>query len=167
MERELIRVPLLSFFLCTVTGGLTSACFPMLGWLIVPVLAVALVSSVVAAFFTTRYTAYHRTVNNQFMLFYCFFMVMAVQIALEPWLPGLGPALLVCIYFFLLSTVYFFNYRRERRDNWHDFAQTLESPTLVIDNGKVRRIVRARKVTGAVPSQAVSQTSEPVSVSPR
>jgi Ca2+/Na+ antiporter len=151
MERELIRVPLLSFFLCFITGGLTSAFFPMLGWIILPVLAVALVSSIIAAFFTTRYTTYHRTVNSQLMLFYCFFMIMAVQTALESWLPWPGPVLLVCFYFVLLGTAYLFCYRIERRDNWHDFTRTLKSPTLVIDNGKVRRIVRARKAKGSSP----------------
>lgn len=145
MERELIRLPLLLLFLCFVTAGLTSAYFPILGWFIVPVLVVALVCSVIAAFFTTRYTTYQRTVHSLLTLFFCFFMVMVIQTALERWLPPQGPVLVTCVYFFLLATVYLFRYQRERQANWHDFNRSLISPTLAIDDGKVKRIVRTRK----------------------
>lgn len=145
MERELIRLPLLLFFLCVVTGGLTSAYFPVLGWFIAPVLVVALVCSVVAAFFTTQYTTYQRTVRSLLTLFFCFFMVMVIQTALVQWLPPQGPVLVTGAYFFVLVTVYMFRYRRERQANWHDFNRTLTSPTLAIEDGKVKRIVRTRK----------------------
>lgn len=144
MERELIRLPLLLFFLCFVTGGLTAVYFPMLGWLILPVLVGALVCSVFAAFFTVRYTTYQRTVQSLLALFFCFFMVMVIETTLESWFPSQGPVLVACAYFFLLAAVYFVRYRRERQTNWREFSQTLTSPTLAIEDGKVKRIVRKR-----------------------
>lgn len=145
MERELIRLPLLLLFLCVVTGGLTSAYFPLLGWFIAPVLVFAIVCSVIAAFFTTRYTTYQRTVYSLLTLFFCFFMVMVIQTAMEQWLPPQGPVLVTCTYFLLIATVYLFAYRCERHANWRGFNRTLTSPTLAIEDGKVKRIVRTRK----------------------
>ncbi|WP_321813890.1 MULTISPECIES: hypothetical protein [unclassified Paraburkholderia] len=145
MERELIRLPLLLYFLCLVTGGLTSGCFPILTWVLVPVLFAALGLSIMAAFFTVRYSCYQGTVQALLALFFVFFILMTTQTALESWIPAPGPVLVAGIYFVILAVIYGVRYQTERQTNWHDFKQTFKSPTLAIENGKVKRFGRQTK----------------------
>jgi putative effector of murein hydrolase len=144
MERTLIRSPFVLFVTIAVTSGLLAMSFPQLAWLAPPVLIALLGFVVFAAFFTTRYTTYHRGMNWLLKLTFCLFSAFYIQAALDQWLSQRTLALVTIAYFVLLTMVYLFSYRKERQLHWSEFGTTLESPSLVIENGKVRRIVRLR-----------------------
>lgn len=144
MERTLIRSPFVLFVTIAVTSGLLAMSFPPLTWLAPPVLIALLGFVVFAAFFTTRYTTYHQGMNWLLKLGFCLFTAFYIQAALDQWLSQRVLVLVTVSYLVLLTIVYLFSFRKERQLHWSEFDRTLESPSLVIENGKVRRIVRSR-----------------------
>lgn len=142
MESVLIRSPFVLLVMTIVTSGLAALSIPALGWLIPPLLIAALAYAVLAAFFTTRYTTYHLGLDWLIKLNFCLFVIFMNQTALDPWLSQQVPMVITSAYLVLLAAAYLFGCRKERQTNWREFGQTLASPTLVIEKGRVRRIVR-------------------------
>jgi uncharacterized membrane protein YbhN (UPF0104 family) len=110
-------------------------------------LILVLAYAVYAAFFATRYTTYHTGLNWLVKLNFCLFVVVMNQTALAPWCEQWVPMVVTATYLVLLAVAYLFACRRERRTNWGAFAQTLASPTFVIEKGHVRRLARRGAAT--------------------
>ena len=143
MEQQIVRLPLLLFFLTAVAGGLASAYFPFVGWVVLPVLIAAFAAAVFSAFYTTRYTTYHGTVDTLLKLFFCLFSAVMMRGAFEPWLTQRETLGVIAAYFLLLVVVYVVRSSAERRAHWDQFDATLVSPTLAVEKNRVRRIVKA------------------------
>ncbi|MFP6562276.1 hypothetical protein WJ542_28830 [Paraburkholderia sp. B3] len=142
MEQALIRTPIALFVMTVVTSGLVALCFPPTTWLVLPLLAIVLAYSLFASFFATRYTTYHEGLKWLLTLNFFLFIAAMTQTALDPWLPQAVRIAVIITYFVLLTITYLICYHKERRRSWSEFDKTLSNPALVIEKGKVRRIVR-------------------------
>ncbi|MEQ5837857.1 hypothetical protein N0A02_00165 [Paraburkholderia acidicola] len=157
MERILIRMPFGMFACNLVAGIMIATSFPPLLWLLPVMVAASLVFCVFAAFFATSYTAYHTGIGILMRVTFCLFALALLETVAEiealpsrtTWIAAVG-------YLILLSAVYLLYFNRERRAHWRDFAATLSSPTLVIENDRVRRIVRSRASSAGASSAYAS-----------
>ena len=154
MEKTLIRMPFGMFVFNAVAGFMIATSFPVLVWLVPVMLVAALAFSIFAAFFATRYSAYHRGMSILMRLNFSLFAAAVCETIAEPF--GLSQRSVVAVvlaYLVLLSAVYLIYFHSEKRAHWLQFATSLASPTLVVREQRVARIVRPR-TAGRRPSSS-------------
>ncbi|MGV2293335.1 hypothetical protein AAHK20_31825 [Trinickia sp. YCB016] len=144
MERLLIRAPFVLVVINVVVGIFIATSFPPLAWLVPVMIVTALVFSVYAAFVSTRFTIYYGGMSVLMRLNFCLFAVSVLEAILDSWLSPHAVLAVVIWYLTLLSASYLLYFRSERRANWSEFSTSLASPTLAIENLRVRRIPPAQ-----------------------
>lgn len=131
------------FVVNVVVGVMIATSFPVSTWFVPLMLVATFAFSIFAAFFATTYTAYHAGMSLLMRLNFCLFALAVCETVADAL--QFAPRSTIAFaagYLALLCAAYILYAQAERRANWGAFAATLSSPTLVIENEKVKRLVK-------------------------